>query len=94
MGGCRSGGGCLFLGSRGRCCASGRSRIWRLDDGGRRRGGGSRDRRGALSATLCVLTLSEREDGDIQGRGSSYTGSNGAMVVGVPDDMGSSEGIG
>jgi hypothetical protein len=40
------------------------------------------------------LTLTEREDGDIQGRGSCYTGSNGAVVVRVSDDVGGSEGVG
>jgi len=52
------------------------------------------DRRGSLLAFLCVLTLTERKDGDIQGRGSCYTGSNGAVVVRVSDDVGGSEGVG
>jgi hypothetical protein len=39
------------------------------------------------------LTLTEREDGNIQGRGSCYTGSNGAVVVRVPSDVGCSEDV-
>jgi hypothetical protein len=43
---------------------------------------------------LCVLTLTEREDGDVQGRRSGYAGSNGAVVEGVSDGVGRSEGVG